>query len=68
MAHVIGPFREYTDMYDDWARVREVAEDGCVLVRPDTHVAWRSHSMVDDPEAALTEVLQMVLDRVAVLA
>jgi 2,4-dichlorophenol 6-monooxygenase len=68
VAHVIGPMREYTDLYDDWARVREVAEDGCVLVRPDTHVAWRSHAMVDDPEAALTEVLQTVLDRVAVLA
>ncbi len=68
VAHVIGPFREYTDLYDDWARVREVAEDGCVLVRPDTHVAWRSHTLVDDPEAALTDVLQTLLDRVAVLA
>lgn len=38
-AHVIGPGRDLTDLYDDWARLREVAEDGCVLVRPDAHVA-----------------------------
>ena len=41
-AHVIGPGREHIDLYDDWARAREVGEDGCVLVRPDAHVAWRS--------------------------
>src|SRR6202042_3850193 len=40
-AYVIGPGREHTDLYDDWARLREVAEDGCVLVRPDAHIAWR---------------------------
>ena len=68
VAHVIGPGREYTDLYDDWARVREVQEDGCVLVRPDAHVAWRAHALVDDPEAALTEVLQTMLDRAPVLA
>ena len=68
VAHVIGPGREYTDLYDDWARVREVGEDGCVLVRPDAHVAWRANTLVDDPEAALTEVLQTMLDRAPVLA
>jgi 2,4-dichlorophenol 6-monooxygenase len=62
-AHVIGPGREYTDLYDDWARLREVREDGCVLVRPDAHVAWRSATLAPDPEAALTNVLATVLDR-----
>jgi 2,4-dichlorophenol 6-monooxygenase len=61
--HVIGPGREYTDLYDDWARLREVTESGCVLVRPDAHVAWRSHELVADPEKALTAVLRQVLDR-----
>ena len=55
--------REYTDLYDDWARLREVDEDGCVLVRPDAHVAWRSARLVEDPERALTEVLCRVLAR-----
>jgi 2,4-dichlorophenol 6-monooxygenase len=62
-AYVIGPGREYTDLYDDWARLREVGEDGCVLVRPDAHVAWRSASFVDEPERTLTDVLALVLDR-----
>ena len=61
--YVIGPGREHTDLYDDWARAREVAEDGCVLVRPDAHVAWRSHALVDDPDAALLDALRLVLDR-----
>lgn len=63
-AHVIGPGREYTDLYGDWSLVREVAEDGCVLVRPDAHVAWRAASMPEDPEAALRGALEAVLDRV----
>ena len=60
-AHVIGPGREYQDLYDDWARAREVGEDGCVLVRPDMHVAWRANGMADDPAAELLDVLSRVL-------
>lgn len=62
-AHVVGPGREHTDLYDDWARLREVGEDGCVLVRPDAHVAWRSDALVADPAAALRGVLGRILDR-----
>jgi 2,4-dichlorophenol 6-monooxygenase len=62
-AYVIGPAREYTDLYDDWARLREVGEDGCVLVRPDAHVAWRSATIVADPVAELQAALEAILDR-----
>jgi 2,4-dichlorophenol 6-monooxygenase len=62
-AHVIGPGREFTDLYEDWARLREVDEDGCVLVRPDGHVAWRSATLVADPAAELAAVLREVLAR-----
>jgi 2,4-dichlorophenol 6-monooxygenase len=62
-AHVIGPGRRYIDLYDDWARLREVGEDGCVLVRPDAHVAWRAAAMTADPAAELERVLRMILDR-----
>ncbi len=62
-AHVIGPGREYTDLYDDWARLREVGEDGCVLVRPDAHVGWRAATLHDDPAAELSRVLQAILSR-----
>jgi 2,4-dichlorophenol 6-monooxygenase len=63
VAHVIGPGREYIDLYEDWARAREVGEDGCVLVRPDAHVAWRCAAMTDDPAAELRRVLGAVLAR-----
>ncbi len=62
-AAVVGPGREYTDLYDDWARLRETDEDGCVLVRPDQHVAWRSLAVLADPYTALRDVLCQVLDR-----
>jgi 2,4-dichlorophenol 6-monooxygenase len=62
-AFVIGPGRRYTDLYDDWSRLREVAEDGCVLVRPDAHVAWRSPQLARDPAGELRRVLCAVLDR-----
>jgi len=62
-AYVIGPGRDYIDVYEDWARAREVAEDGCVLVRPDGHVAWRSADLAADPAAALTTALAAVLHR-----
>jgi 2,4-dichlorophenol 6-monooxygenase len=59
--YVIGPGRPYLDLYNDWARIREVAEDGCVLVRPDAHVAWRSAGRLADPAAELSRVLRTIL-------
>lgn len=62
-AHVIGPRRDIIDHHGDWARAREVNEAGCVLVRPDQHVAWRADDMADNPEAELTRVLNALLHR-----
>ena len=62
-AFVIGPGRDVLDTYDDWAPLSEVAESGCVLVRPDAHVAWRSPALVDDPYAVLAGVLERILGR-----
>ncbi|WP_299280933.1 FAD-dependent monooxygenase [uncultured Tateyamaria sp.] len=60
-AHVIGPRQPLVDHAGDWARAREVGEAGCVLVRPDHHVAWRSEAMADDPVAELTRVFSSIL-------
>ncbi|RFA17340.1 phenol 2-monooxygenase [Subtercola boreus] len=62
-AVVIGPGQRYDDLYFDWARVREVAEDGVILVRPDKIVAWRSHHLVDDPGEQLHRALASILSR-----
>jgi len=61
--HIIGPGREFTDVYDDWARLREVAEDGCVLVRPDQYVAWRSAHLGEDASSELLKVMKTILSR-----
>ncbi len=63
VAYVVGPGREHIDLYDDWARTREVTEAGAVLVRPDAHVGWRSHDLPTDPAAELTRVLRTLLHR-----
>jgi 2,4-dichlorophenol 6-monooxygenase len=60
---VIGPRRDYEDYVGDWARAREVRDSGCVLVRPDQHVAWRSQSIPADPAKELLAVMGKILDR-----
>ena len=60
---IIGPGREYTDLYYDWARAREVAEDGVLLVRPDKHIGWRSMTLPADPAGALRTALTTLLGR-----
>ena len=60
---VIGPGREVTDLYYDWAKLREVDEDGALLVRPDKHIAWRSMAMPAQPHAALRAALAQILGR-----
>ena len=60
---VIGPGREVTDLYYDWARVREVEEDGALLVRPDKHIGWRSMTLPQEPERELRAALAALLGR-----
>ncbi len=51
------------DVYGDWTRRREVTDRGCVLVRPDRFVAWRSHDLPEDPTDALATAMARILDR-----
>ncbi|MDX2377529.1 FAD-dependent monooxygenase [Microbacterium sp. LRZ72] len=60
-AHRIGHGGDIADLYAQWADVSEIGERGCVLVRPDQHVAWRSEGGSDDPRAELTRVLRACL-------
>ncbi|MDP2121905.1 MAG: FAD-dependent monooxygenase [Hoeflea sp.] len=63
VVHVIGPRRTWVDHHGDWATARETAESGCVLVRPDHHVAWRAMVLPDDPAGELMRVMSSVLGR-----
>jgi 2,4-dichlorophenol 6-monooxygenase len=60
-AVAIGPGRDVRDVYGDWAGLSEIAEAGCVLVRPDLHVGWRSHDLLDDAAAELDRVVRSIL-------
>ena len=61
VAIVIGPDRDAHDLFGDWAAMRETAEDGCVLVRPDQHVAFRAMAVAADPHAVLRDAILQIL-------
>jgi 2,4-dichlorophenol 6-monooxygenase len=60
---VIGPGRELEDLYGDWARRREITDTGCLVIRPDAHVAYRSNDLPTDPTNSLTEAFRSLLGR-----
>ena len=63
-ALTIGPSGcDAMDIYADWFRASEIEEDGCLLVRPDHHIAWRAFSAMPDAAAKLGEVLEKILAR-----
>ena len=57
----IGLRLDWRDVDEDWAALRGVGDEGCVLVRPDRVVAWRSKGRVADPEQVLESVFREVL-------
>ncbi|KAF5982358.1 monooxygenase [Fusarium bulbicola] len=59
----IGPGQEYIDVHRRWYEKRGVSDSGCVLVRPDRFVAWRSVGKPADCEQKLGEVLGSILCR-----
>ena len=62
--HIIGPRQETVDHSGDWSRVSEISDTGCILVRPDHHVAWRAFESVNDPSSVLLGVFQRILARI----
>ena len=58
---VIGPGQAQEDVFGDWALLREVEESGCVLVRPDMHVAWRARDA--SAPGGLMDALEGILGR-----
>ena len=57
----IGPGCDYEDPFGDWANGSEVADGGCVLVRPDQFVAWRSREPIADAGETLGAALRKAL-------
>ena len=61
--HVIGPRQPYMDHSGDWARASEITDSGCLIVRPDHHVAWRCDRLSNNPGGDVARVLGQVLAR-----
>jgi 2-polyprenyl-6-methoxyphenol hydroxylase-like FAD-dependent oxidoreductase len=60
----IGWGQDWEDVYRDWEKKREIDEDGCILVRPDRYVCWRSTGLLEGNESTrLREVMGKVLGR-----
>lgn len=58
----IGVGLTYMDVTGAWNKLREIEDSGCLLVRPDQVVAWRSIRMPDDPHKDLRSALMQILD------
>nr|WP_321961346.1 hypothetical protein [Paraburkholderia sp. J7] len=57
----IGLGLEANDVYGEWAQLSGIGDSGCLLVRPDRHIAFLSAGRVDDPESTLESVLKQIL-------
>ncbi|MEU1343984.1 FAD-dependent monooxygenase [Streptomyces sp. NPDC005827] len=57
----VGRGLEYSDVEGAWEKVREITDRGCLLVRPDRHIAWRSIDAATDAAGSLGNVLRTIL-------
>lgn len=55
---------EYIDVYQNWHNKRGVEDCGCVVVRPDRLVAWRSLKKVPNCKGKLMRALNKILSRI----
>ena len=61
--YAIGYRCPYDDVLGEWRTRREIGDRGALLIRPDRHIAWRSHDRPSDPTETLRAVLLHVLAR-----
>jgi 2,4-dichlorophenol 6-monooxygenase len=57
----VGMRQDYDDVLGEWTRLREIDDHGCLLVRPDRFIAWRSRSRVSNPREALKSAMRQIL-------
>ena len=59
----IGAGQIYADVAGRWAEVKEISEQGAILVRPDNHIAWRCLGAARDASYELEMALRAILAR-----
>jgi putative polyketide hydroxylase len=68
VAYTVGTDGDLQDPDGHWHDAYGVDPDGAVLVRPDGHVAWRSHAGSSNPADVLRSALDRVLGRMPAMA
>jgi 2,4-dichlorophenol 6-monooxygenase len=59
----LGLRQEFDDPQGEWTEIRGVSDRGCLLLRPDRFIAWRSWGLPGDPTAELRRVMLALLGR-----
>jgi 2,4-dichlorophenol 6-monooxygenase len=57
----VGLRQEFDDLEGEWTKIRDVSDQGCLLVRPDRFIAWRSIDLPRNPVAALRQTMLSIL-------
>lgn len=57
----VGEGGDVADPSGVWAKVREIEDGGCLLVRPDSHVGFRAMTAVENPRAALRDAFKRIV-------
>ena len=58
----VGLRQEFDDPFGDWVTQRETPDHGCLLVRPDRFIAWRSQGETSGHADRLLQVMRKILD------
>jgi 2,4-dichlorophenol 6-monooxygenase len=59
----VGAPGQPEDRSNTWSKLRQVEEEGAILVRPDVHVGWRCARAPADAAAALSDALGKILNK-----
>ena len=59
----VGLGQVNNDVLGTWSRLREIGDDGCLLVRPDRVIAWRCSRGTADPAGELRGAITRILGR-----
>jgi len=59
----IGAECEFADCTGRWNVVRQIDDDGAIIIRPDNHVGWRSKTIAADISSELEHAFTAILGR-----
>lgn len=61
--YAIGAAGNIAEADGAWGRLKQIEDDGAILVRPDVHVGWRATTLPANPAHALSDAISRILDR-----